>query len=128
MFFDCSGHRSTPSPCGWSNIADSVGAHPCYTRGAAMGVGDRSAKPAFLWFSALERCLRPPFRGQPFSSHSSHTLLLSVGCCHGLFRELTEPLLAPCPMDLNGYAHHRRVVPFCRFVSLSPERSTTHPR
>src|SRR5829696_5666083 len=104
------------------------GSFPCYTKGAAVSVGDRSAKPAVSSLSALERCLRPPFRGRPFSSHSSHTLLLSVGRCHGLFRELTEPLPAPCPTDLNGYAYHRRVVSFCRFLSPPPERSTTHPR
>jgi hypothetical protein len=32
------------------------GSFPCYNRGAAVGVGDRSAKPALSWFSVPERC------------------------------------------------------------------------
>src|SRR5215207_8321297 len=105
------------------------GSFPCYTSRRNRGCrGSLCETGSLSWFSALERCLRPPVRGRPFSSHSRHTFLLSVWRCHGLFRELTEPLLAPCPTDLNGYAYHRRVVPFCRFVSPPPEPSTTHPR
>src|SRR5215218_8458650 len=68
------------------------GSFPCYTKGAAVGVEDRSARPAPMVFRPL-RGASPPFGADP-SSHSSHALLLSFGRL-GLFRELAEPFLAP---------------------------------